>query len=203
MDDWANCTLTYDNDQVPEDPALFTLRDLQIQIQLVKASTVHAQMFSGGLQAIEVSLLFLISTLLIRVRHKSIKDIFSLRITFSELSLCLLTLIRVCCVALMSGLSAEYVSLAVYNHRGGTLTAIWMCCTSLTFLNICHLVLRTLQSFKKDQQKNTKFSVCTFLFGANLKKSTTTVTPTTADADNNNTGDKNKDLTSRRVQLWN
>jgi len=158
---WRNCSFaswdywnTEDAPTIPH-PTLMTLREVLLQKALTKDSTVFAASQSGLFQTIEVSLMFLVSTLLLRVRQKSVKDIFGLQITMSELSLCVITVVRLGAVAILSGLSAEYATLVVFINRFKILTVVWTVAMILTFLNVMWLVYRTLRSFDQ-HQKSTK-----------------------------------------------
>ena len=146
---WRNCTSVYPT--FPH-PTLMTLREVLLQKAWTKDSTVVAATNSGMFQSVEISLMFLVSTLLLRVRQKSVKDIFGLQITMSELSLCVITVIRLGAVAIMSGLSAEYVTVDVFLTNFYSLWITWIVAMVLTVLNVMWLVYRTLRSFRQQQK---------------------------------------------------
>ena len=87
---WRNCSI-YDSSSSgymyneTMDPSSFTVRDVEMKRALIKKTALFAFKLAQMFQAIEVTLFFLTSVILVRVRKKSIKDIFNLKITFSEL----------------------------------------------------------------------------------------------------------------------
>jgi len=83
---WDNVTSGYMYDE-NLDPSSYTLKDEMIDGAIVEETALNAATTSQTFQALEVTLLFLTSIILIRVRKKSIKDIFNLKITISEVSL--------------------------------------------------------------------------------------------------------------------
>ena len=83
---WRNCSRDYQflekfNETL--DPSSFTLKDDQMKRALIKLTSLEAAQVAQLFQAIEITYLFLTSVILVRVRKKSIKDIFKLKITFS------------------------------------------------------------------------------------------------------------------------
>ena len=87
---WRNCSI-YDSSSSgymyneTMDPSSFTVRDVEMKRALIKKTALFAFKLAQMFQAIEVTLFFLTSVILVRVRKKSIKDIFNLKITVSEL----------------------------------------------------------------------------------------------------------------------
>ena len=150
---WRNCTFKKEfhyplNETLK--PASMTTAEVQLKLAVTKHSALAAAEVSTLFQSLEVSLVILTSIMLIRVRHKSIKDVFALQITLSELFLCIVTIVRVSTVAVLSGLSIEYMSVSAFDAMFGTLQWCWIVCAILTGLNLCWLVYRTIKSFKKD-----------------------------------------------------
>ena len=149
---WRNCSVDDWRNSLNETlkPASMTTAEVQLKLAVTKHSALAAAEVSTLFQSLEVSLVILTSIMLIRVRHKSIKDVFALQITLSELFLCIVTIVRVSTVAVLSGLSIEYMSVSAFDAMFGTLQWCWIVCAILTGLNLCWLVYRTIKSFKKD-----------------------------------------------------
>ena len=150
---WRNCTFKKEfhyplNETLK--PASMTTAEVQLKLAVIRHSALAAAEVSTLFQSLEVSLVILTSIMLIRVRHKSIKDVFALQITLSELFLCIVTIVRVSTVAVLSGLSIEYMSVSAFVAMFGSLQLCWTVCAILTGLNLCWLVYRTIKSFKKD-----------------------------------------------------
>ena len=142
------------------DPSSFTLRDDQMKRAMIKWTALQAAEFAQMLQAIEIIVLFLTAVVLIRVRKKSIKDIFNLKITFSELLLCVFSLIRLLAIAIISGMSYEYLTNDEYRQRAGILQITYFSSFFVCGFTILWLLSRTLKSFNKDNSNKKSTRCC-------------------------------------------
>ena len=112
---WMNCTDSKQLDRYyPDTPK--TVNEVMMEQEMNAYVANISKYWVSGFQMLELTILLLTSQVLLRVCRLTVNDILSLRVSGWELSLSIVTLIRVASIMVMGGLNLEMFKFSDYAN---------------------------------------------------------------------------------------
>tara|TARA_B100000965_G_scaffold399327_1_gene419085 strand:+ start:3325 stop:4644 length:1320 start_codon:yes stop_codon:yes gene_type:complete len=122
---WMNCTDSEQFDRYyPDTPN--TVNEVMLEQEMNAYVANQLKWFVAQFQMLELTILLLTSQVLLRVCRLTVNDILSLRVSGWELSLSIVTLIRVASIMVMGGLNLEMFKFSNYRNVSGSLFSLIM-----------------------------------------------------------------------------